>query len=407
LTAFLCPEGVKITSCHAGRIPIGANSVAKSTKDIFVMPPRPDSRVYKHHTCGGQTVVSGDDYLLCEFPHRSISGTFCCKCNTFAPLWEFEWMDTGENVYSYRHRLHAADSLGRAFHMGLFGNAVVYRPPPLDGVFGDKTHFHWYDPPQPASEPPPVRQAHGSADRIPPEVTALGQASHMHYPQTLRRQLHKDLRPFAVLGLLVVMAGAALLVWATLPLQKTLGVLLILIGLGGVLLLFFKKWPAIPSYAAFDDALVIINGTEFTLIPWAAMTQFNPGTGALTADGKEFNISGGIQDRRLLVRKIKDRLINQLLPGMSESLREGEAFPFGPLTLRRIGIEKKGEQLNWDEVRKIDIAVAPSGRSDMWVHRKGGVFAWAKLRFDEVPNSFVILELIRRNMPPGAPLTGA
>ncbi len=370
------------------------------------MPQRPDSRVYKHRACGGQTVVSGDDYLLLEFPHRSTTGTFCCQCKSFAPLWDFDWMDTGENLAGYRHRLYAADSAWKVVRDGLFGNAVVYRPPPLDGVFGDTTNFRWYGPAE-TSPALPVRQVQGPADGVPEAVAALGRADHLHYPQPIRTQMHNDPRPFAVLGLLIVIVGAALLVFASLPLQKALGVGLMLSGFVGVLVIFLKKWPAVPTYAAFETALVIIDGTDFTIIPWTAMTQFNPTTGLLTADGKEFNVAGGIQERRLLVQKIKDRMTNLLLPTMLESLREGKAISFGPLALRRTGIEHKGEQMPWDEVKKIDTTDSATGRRDMWVHRKGDLFAWAKFRFEEVPNHFVLLELIRRNLPPGAPLTGA
>jgi hypothetical protein len=65
----------------------------------------PKGRVYVHSRCGGQTRVSGGDFIhICD-PFRPCTGTYCCQCAGFAPLNEVIWADTGEAVSHYRSRL--------------------------------------------------------------------------------------------------------------------------------------------------------------------------------------------------------------------------------------------------------------------------------------------------------------
>lgn len=314
---------------------------------------RPESRVYTHRGCGGSTVVSGDDYLLLEFPHRSLSGTFCCKCRSFVPLYAVDWDDTGENVDGYRQRLMAATSGWDQVRIGLLGNAVTYRPPPLDGVFGDTTHFHWFGPSEPApAAPPPVRHVQGTGG-LPGEVTALGPAEHMHSPQ-------------ALMGM----------------------------------------FRTIPAYAALESALLINQGSEFTIIPWDAMTEFDPEAGKLTAGEGTYTIDSGVQQRGLLVQKIKDRITNRLLPAALAAVREGGSVDYGAFTFARKGVSHDGKQLSWAEVKQVKFAANPfGGGRTLAVQAKGSTFgSWAKGSVTGLANEFVVVELVRRQLPPDAVL---
>ncbi|OAI55216.1 hypothetical protein AYO44_00455 [Planctomycetaceae bacterium SCGC AG-212-F19] len=371
------------------------------------MLPRPDSRVYTHRGCGGKTIVSGDDYLILEFPYRSVTGTFCCKCNTFVPLGAVDWADTGENVGGYRQRLFAVATWWDHFRIGLFGNAVMYRPPPLDGIFGDPTHFRWFARPAPAQPPPPVQQVQGTGDGLPAEVTALGRADHMHYPWPILAQLHADAKPFALAGLIIIALCVAMVVAADHPLAKTIAVMGALLGVLA-LLTPLKTWRAIPIYAAFDSALVIIQGTQFTIIPWEAITEFNPGTGVLAAGETVFTIDSGVQQHGLLVQKIKDRVTNRLLPVALPALREEGSIDFGPLTLRRTGMDLEGKHLRWDEVKKVDLSDSFVGERTLYIHAKGSLLLpWAKIKLANLANEFIVIEVLRRNLPNDAPLNGA
>jgi hypothetical protein len=72
-------------------------------------PPgsRPKGRAYVHTRCGGETLVSGNDFThICD-PFWPCSSTYCCTCADFAPLSNVQWVDTGESVSAFRSRVRA------------------------------------------------------------------------------------------------------------------------------------------------------------------------------------------------------------------------------------------------------------------------------------------------------------
>ena len=67
----------------------------------------PTGRVYVHSSCGGETCVTGLDFIhICD-PFWSCGRTYCCTCADFVPLSEVYWADTGESLSKYRRRLRA------------------------------------------------------------------------------------------------------------------------------------------------------------------------------------------------------------------------------------------------------------------------------------------------------------
>lgn len=87
---------------------------------------KPSSRVYRHAGCGGETVVSGDDYLSLEYPFRPVDSTMCSACGKFVPLTEVAWSDTGENIADYRERIWDATPFGDRVYWLLLGTALSY-----------------------------------------------------------------------------------------------------------------------------------------------------------------------------------------------------------------------------------------------------------------------------------------
>jgi hypothetical protein len=187
------------TSCHHGQPGKGA--------DEWRQDPNRDS--YTHRGCG-TTVVSGDDYLMLEYPFRPVDSTFCSACRQFVVLDAVDWDDTGENVHGYRSRLAAAFSFGARVRYYMTGTDVSWSPPRLDGVYGDTTHFHRYERPATAAAQP-VRQVQAAGVDIPGEVTALGQAEHTHEPRPLLQQMRSNPWLFAVAGLAVICLSVSLL----------------------------------------------------------------------------------------------------------------------------------------------------------------------------------------------------
>jgi hypothetical protein len=69
----------------------------------------PESRVYRHATCGGETTVSGSPFEVITDPLASMHRTWCGECKGFFPLDQYVWLDTGEKITDYwaRHGARA------------------------------------------------------------------------------------------------------------------------------------------------------------------------------------------------------------------------------------------------------------------------------------------------------------
>lgn len=72
-------------------------------------PEIPESRLYRHHKCGKETVVSGQAFAALSDPLSDMSRTWCNTCYAFFPLAEYEWSDSGEKITDYyiRHGARA------------------------------------------------------------------------------------------------------------------------------------------------------------------------------------------------------------------------------------------------------------------------------------------------------------
>jgi hypothetical protein len=71
----------------------------------------PESRAYRHRTCGQETLVGGQSFEVVSNPMSSMERTQCSSCGAMFPISEFEWADTGETLSDYyaRHTASATD----------------------------------------------------------------------------------------------------------------------------------------------------------------------------------------------------------------------------------------------------------------------------------------------------------
>jgi hypothetical protein len=82
-----------------------------------LFPEVPEARNYVHETCGGTTVVSGDEYRALCHPFLGVRETFCATCQTYDRLARFGWADTGEPLSDYRARVRRAQPAGVRFRL--------------------------------------------------------------------------------------------------------------------------------------------------------------------------------------------------------------------------------------------------------------------------------------------------
>lgn len=64
----------------------------------------PESRTYRHTKCGGETTISGPAFETASNPLSDMTRTWCSPCNSFFPISDYEWSDTGETIQKYYER---------------------------------------------------------------------------------------------------------------------------------------------------------------------------------------------------------------------------------------------------------------------------------------------------------------
>ena len=69
----------------------------------------PESRTYRHLKCEQETNISGQPFEVISNPLSDMTRTWCNSCESFFPLSDYEWADTGENISEYCSR-HSANA---------------------------------------------------------------------------------------------------------------------------------------------------------------------------------------------------------------------------------------------------------------------------------------------------------
>ena len=97
----------------------------------FEFPP--ENRTYVHLQCGRKTTVDGQEFQALCNPFTGVLAvkTFCVPCRKHAPLNDFMWADTGENLAAYRKRVLRALPRGLRLRTRLIRAALLILPPVL------------------------------------------------------------------------------------------------------------------------------------------------------------------------------------------------------------------------------------------------------------------------------------
>lgn len=93
----------------------------RSQHDPDDTPRKVVSRVYVHNGCGGETVISGNDFDRLANPFGFGGSTLCCACRRYVRLKDVAWADTGEPISEYRRRLRSSAPLSLKLFGWLFG----------------------------------------------------------------------------------------------------------------------------------------------------------------------------------------------------------------------------------------------------------------------------------------------
>ena len=85
---------------------MSSKQLPSAPTDLPTFATTPTSRSYLHLACGGVTVVGDWAFeAICNPLNDPGVKTMCSACGRYAPLIEFKWADTGENIIDYHERL--------------------------------------------------------------------------------------------------------------------------------------------------------------------------------------------------------------------------------------------------------------------------------------------------------------
>lgn len=72
----------------------------------------PESRTYRHTTCGAETTIGDQSFEVASNPMSDMTQSYCTQCGGMVPITELEWTDTNETISDYyaRHSANATDT---------------------------------------------------------------------------------------------------------------------------------------------------------------------------------------------------------------------------------------------------------------------------------------------------------
>jgi hypothetical protein len=254
----------------------------------------------------------------------------------------------------------------------------------------------------PVAVPMEVRRYRGAPDAVPPEVLALGRAERLHRPWPVVAFVHKHRKATvaAALALGLTMLLLPLLLGAAGALPRRDNTPLFLLSLLGLAVAGLSLVPlgALRSFAVYRDVLVVVEGDDFTVVPWGAVASVTTGEDFATTDGRKFSLHDftPVEGARALAQTIQERVRDRLVSEALETIERGGSAVFGPFTVNATAIGYKGKTLLWEQVSHLSIQ-APHRRG-LNVGADGALLTWS-CSFEGVPNDFVLLEVIRKVCP--------
>jgi len=237
----------------------------------------------------------------------------------------------------------------------------------------------------------PVRRYHAPAGAVPPEVAALGEPTHVHAPQSIGQELNN------------------------------------LVGS------LFGKPPAPPrsdkpTYLAFDDVLVAVHNSVYTVIPWDEIAEWRHPLGFGISSGERFIVGPDHTDYGILHDKLQRAIQEHVLPRALAAIEAGGELTFrpfrplstwdlgaawisnplnpdllGPLTISARSISYLGQTLAWRDVGSLQLVQYERSGFTLYtallIGRRGGFLSLWRINLNSVPNDSVLLVLLRRLVP--------
>ena len=108
-------------------------------------------------------------------------------------------------------------------------------------------------------------------------------------------------------------------------------------------------------------------------------------------DGEKFTLNPRLAKIGELGNHLQQELFRRLFPQAVEAYNSGQELSFGKLSLSRAGISNGKETLPWEQVKGVKLE-----NGQIVVSKQGKWLAWGGTPAHEVPNLFILLEIIHQ-----------
>jgi hypothetical protein len=122
----------------------------------------------------------------------------------------------------------------------------------------------------------------------------------------------------------------------------------------------------------------------------------------LAADGRRFALTDELSGMAGVCSRIEEESVRRQVPRVLADLDAGRGVAFGPFELTTDGIAYGARRLAWKEVGGATvvaglIVIGDATRGIRILPKRGGLIAWARERYEEVPNAAVLLSVVERS----------
>jgi hypothetical protein len=140
---------------------------------------------------------------------------------------------------------------------------------------------------------------------------------------------------------------------------------------------------------AWDEFATIrqnIQTIRVNLIPFK-IRQFTLKTHA----GKQYLFDNNLKSIEVAGLQMQRQIVAKRIPIVMSAFKSGERQTFGHLTIDQFGIQRRKQQMSWDEFDGTTI-----NNGILTIRKKGKRLGWANVALNKVPNAFVLHELLER-----------
>jgi hypothetical protein len=136
-------------------------------------------------------------------------------------------------------------------------------------------------------------------------------------------------------------------------------------------------------------------------VTWTNVRRYLGGCVLVGKDGKRMELTSHLAGIEAIGSTVETESVRRQVPRALAELEAGRTVPFGPFAVSKAGLAHGSRELAWRDVAGAAlsdgiIAIGDTERGIRVLPKRGGLIAWAKASYDEVPNAAVLLTLVQQ-----------